>query len=307
MRTAPLALLALVTLVTTGVALTGVMPLEAQETVTRVVPADADVSLRIFNLAGSTHVTGWDGDSVRVRAHVPKGAGRFFMGGARTGIKLGVESDERLDAPGAELEVQVPRRARVWIKAASARVTVQGVTGELDLASVSGDISVSGAPSVVTAESLDGAIEVRADAAVTRVKTADGPIRIIGRGGDLTVSSVSGTVLVQASRDVVSGRIESVTGRVTFEGPVSTGGNLDIQTHEAPITVALPGTQSATLDIVAFSGKVMNGFPEARRTAAAGQPVRYTLGSGGAHVTVRSLKGGVAVRRLERGSASNAP
>jgi hypothetical protein len=288
-------------------AVIGATPLAAQETVTRVVPADPDVSIRIFNLAGSTHISGWDGDSVRVRATVPRGAGRFFIGGAHAGIKLGVESEERLDAPGAQLEIQVPRRARVWVKAASARITVEGVTGELDLASVSGDIQVSGAPRVVTAESMDGTIDVQGDAAITRAKTADGPIRLSGPGGDLTVSSVSGAIQLRASRDVISARIESVTGRVTFEGPVSEEGNLDIQTHEAPITLALPGNQGATLDIAAFSGKVVNGFPDARRATAAGQPVRYTLHGGGAHITVRSLKGGVSVRRLERQPGSNAP
>jgi hypothetical protein len=288
-------------------AVIGATPLAAQETVTRVVPADPDVSIRIFNLAGSTHISGWDGDSVRVRATVPRGAGRFFIGGAHAGIKLGVESEERLDAPGAQLEIQVPRRARVWVKAASARITVEGVTGELDLASVSGDIQVSGAPRVVTAESMDGTVDVQGDAAITRAKTADGPIRLSGPGGDLTVSSVSGAIQLRASRDVISARIESVTGRVTFEGPVSEEGNLDIQTHEAPITLALPGNQGATLDIVAFSGKVVNGFPDARRATAAGQPVRYTLHGGGAHITVRSLKGGVSVRRLERQPGSNAP
>ncbi len=288
-------------------AMIGATPLAAQETVTRVVPADPDVSIRIFNLAGSTHISGWDGDSVRVRATVPRGAGRFFIGGAHAGIKLGVESEERLDAPGAQLEIQVPRRARVWVKAASARITVEGVTGELDLASVSGDIQVSGAPRVVTAESMDGTIDVQGDAAITRAKTADGPIRLSGPGGDLTVSSVSGAIQLRASRDVISARIESVTGRVTFEGPVSEEGNLDIQTHEAPITLALPGNQGATLDIAAFSGKVVNGFPDARRATAAGQPVRYTLRGGGAHITVRSLKGGVTIRRLERQAGSNAP
>ena len=297
--------------VTPGLALLvllGAPSLAAQETVTRTLPADAGVSIRVFNLVGTTHIVGWDRDSVRVTATVPRRGGRFFFGGSRTGLKLGIETaDQNLDIPGSTLEVRVPRRARVWVKSATAGISIDNAGGDLDLASVSGTIRVTGAPRVIMAESMDGAITISADAPIMRIKSADGPITVRNAGGDLTVSSVSGAITVVAAREVIAGWIESVTGPVTFEGAVSPDGALSLQTHEALITIALPTTQSATLDVTAFSGKVMSGFPDARRTATSGQPVRYTLGTGAARITIRSLKGGVNIRRLGPQGNSNAP
>jgi len=81
-------------------------------------------SIRIFNLAGATSVTGWDRDSIVVTGTVPPGAGTFFIGGAGAGAKLGVTSDS-LDAPGAVLDVFVPRGATVWVKSSTADVTLR--------------------------------------------------------------------------------------------------------------------------------------------------------------------------------------
>ena len=275
-------------------------PLAAQSAIARSLPADSEASIRIFNLTGSTTIIGCDRDSVRVTGRLPAGGGRFYMGGSRSGMKLGIESPaDQLDSVPVPLEIRVPRRARVWVKSASANVTVSGVRGELDLSTVGGRIQVSGAPRVITAETMDGALSIDADAPVVRLKSADGAIVVTAGGGDLTVASVTGAITIRSTRPLLSGRVESVTGRVTFQGAVRTDGALDVQTHEAPITLQFPADQDATVDIVAFSGKVVSGFPGAARSAPKGQPVHYTLGAGGARITARSLKGGVTVNRLE--------
>jgi hypothetical protein len=281
--------------------------LHGQAPVTQTVPVAPDVSIRIFNLAGTITIAGWDKDSVRVTHVVPSEAGRFFLGGVGASLKLGVEGVNRPDAPGATLHIQVPRRARVWVKSATARIEVEGVRGELDLASVSGGILARNVTGVLTAESMDGPLSISGDLSVLRLKSGDGAITIQGGASDLTVSTVSGAISTQLSRELASGRIESVTGRVTFAGPVSPAGMLDLQTHAAPIILALPASQSATLDVIAFSGKVLNGFPGARRVATPGEPVRYTLLGGAARIAVRSLKGGVSIRELQPGVDSNGP
>ena len=186
----------------------------------------------------------------------------------------------------------MPRGARVWIKSGGSVVEVNGVA-EVDVATVQGGITITGAHRYVAAESLDGPITLSGQADVTRAKTGGGAITISGLPGDVTAGSVSGTVSVSSTAPLAAAVITSVTGTVSFRAGVARGGSVELQTHGALVELSLPAAQHATVDISAFSGKVVSGFPGATRTAADGQPVRYTLGDGGARIVVRSLKGGV--------------
>ena len=274
-----------------------VAALHGQQKVSRRMAVDPDVSVRIVNLAGQTRVTGWDADSVVVSGTVPRGSS-FYMGGGFRGVKLGVEPPESAaETPPATLEVRVPRRARVWVKSATAGITVEGVTGEVDAYSVSGAVSVTGSPALLTAESMDGDVELDARSRVTRVKTAGGDITIRGGGGEINASSVSGAVRLLDARELTGGRLESVSGAVVLRGSLARGAAIDLQTHEAPIEISLAPMQGATLDVSAFGGRVTNAIPGATASAAKGKPTRYSVGNGDARLTVRSLKGDVRIRR----------
>jgi hypothetical protein len=271
------------------------LPLAAQESVERGLPASATVSIRAYNLAGSIRVLGWSRDSVHVSASLASGS-QLYFGGSRTALKLGVEAAASPGAtPPSELVLRVPAGARVWIKSATAGADVEGISGEVDVSTVSGDIRVRGEPSLLAAESMEGSLDIGGSATVLRLKSAGGSIGFKGSAADLSVSTVSGNIQLDVSGPVASGRVESVTGRIAWAGPVGTAGSLDLQTHGAHIQLALPQGQDAEIDVSAFSGKVVNGFPSARRSAPAGKPVRYVLGDGGAHIAVRSLKGGVTI------------
>ena len=261
----------------------------------RRMPVDPHASIRIFNLAGSTRVTGWDRDSIAVTGTVPRGAGTFFIGGAGAAAKLGVMSDS-LGAPGATIEVSVPRGATVWVKSSSADVTLSGVEGDVDISTVSGAIRAEGAPRRLTAEAMDGSIDLTTRAAITRVKTAGGSITIHGGGGDITASSVSGAIRYDAAHKVLVGRLETVTGGVTFQGTVMRGGTLNIETHDGPVDLSVPRDQVADFDLTTFGGAVTNALSGGGEPVVPkGKPVRFSSGPGGASVTVRTLKGNVRV------------
>src|SRR5687768_11669943 len=268
--------------------------LAAQQRVDRRMAVDPDVSIRVVNLTGRTTVRGWDADSITVTGTLPSTGASFYMGGGRRGVKAGVEST----APeGSVLEVRVPRRARVWVKAATADIAIEGVSGEVDVSSVTGRVTVSGTPALLTAESMDGDVDVTARARVTRVKTAGGNVTLRGAAGDVTVSSVSGSIRLLDS-DLVAGRVESVSGAVVFRGQIAKGGTLDLQTHDAPIEVTLAPGQGAVVDVSAFGGTISNSIPGVAAQAAKGKPTRYEVGNRDARVAVRSLKGGVRLRRM---------
>ncbi len=97
--------------------------LAAQQRFERGMPIARDASIRVFNLVGSTRVTGWDRDSIAVTGAVPARAGQLFIGGGATAAKIGVFSDSARPAP-ATLDIRVPRGSTVWIKSSTADVFV---------------------------------------------------------------------------------------------------------------------------------------------------------------------------------------
>ena len=254
---------------------------------------DPHASIRTSTSTGSTRVTGWDRDSIAVTATV-RGAGTFFIGGAGAGAKLGVSSDS-LDAPGATLDVFVPRGATVWVKSSTADVTLAGVEGDVDISTVSGNIRAEGAPRRLNAEAMDGSIDLATRAAITRAKTASGSITLQGGGGDVTASSVSGAIRYRGAHKVLVGRIETITGPVTFEGTVIRGGTLSIETHDGMVDVTVPRDQLADFDLTTFGGSVTNALTGGGSVVPKGKPIHFSSGAGGATVTVRTFKGNVRV------------
>jgi hypothetical protein len=258
---------------------------------------DPHASIRVFNLAGSTRITGWDRDSIVVTGTVPRGAGTFFIGGAGAGAKLGVTSDS-LGAPGATLDVLVPRGATVWVKSSTADVTLSGIEGDVDISTVSGNIRAAGTPRRLSAEAMDGSIDLATRAAITRAKTASGSITLDGGGGDVTASSVSGAIRYTGAHKVLVGRIETITGPVTFQGTVIRGGTLNIETHDGLVDLTVPRDQLADFDLTTFGGSVTNALGGDGPVIPKGKPIRFSSGAGGAGgatVTVRTFRGNVRV------------
>src|SRR6476659_2152601 len=87
----------------------------AQVKVERGLKLDSDGAVRISNLVGSVHVTGWDRDSVALRGSLPKGD-KLFMGGGPKGMKMFVESLNDRNPQPTTLDVMVTARAKGWAK-----------------------------------------------------------------------------------------------------------------------------------------------------------------------------------------------
>ena len=293
-------LLARVALVVPALAAVALTPARspAQERIERGLAASADATIRVYNLSGSTVISGWNRDSVAIVAELAPGAGRLYMGG-HDAIKLGVEPPTAGGTPGsARLEIRVPRGSVLWVKAADASIEVDGVEGGLDLYSVSGSVRVRGAPATVRAESMEGPISIEARTPWLRAKTASGSIELAGEVSDLAATSVSGTIRVVAARQARA-RIESVTGEIVVSGKPTRGGAWEIETHSGPVTLVLAPDTDAEIDIHTFGGDVraeLGRVVSRRIDDLAGSDWKILAGSGGTSMTVRTFKAPVIVR-----------
>ncbi len=287
-------------------ALAGQDTAHAQTRIDQRRPAAPDGLLKIHNLVGSVRVIGWDRDTIAVTGTV--GSGTFYMGVGKGGGKLGIElptavsarvdlAPGKTDVQGSSLEVRVPRRTRVWVKAASATIDVDGVTGGLDLYAVGGEIRVRGAPQDVYAESMDGALDLDVSAPAVRLRSAGGAITLRGAIENAVASSVSGPIIVTGAR-LQRGRFESVTGEIRYDGDVERGSSLGFESHSGPIVLAVSEGVSAEFDVTAFHADIRNEI--ARVIPRLGGDLRsrmltFTLGDGGAQVTVRNFKGTITL------------
>ena len=152
-------------------------------------PFAADGSVRIVNPAGRIRVIGWDVDTVAVRA---RGAGAFAADGNGSVRKLVVTGR-------ADLEVHLPRGARVWVKSAAADIDVVGVDGTLELNSVSGAIHLRVPGTTVADFDL-----LTIGGSIANGLTSDAPQRgtlrfSTGAGGaQVTIRSFKGSISLEA-------------------------------------------------------------------------------------------------------------
>jgi hypothetical protein len=262
--------------------------------------AAASGFIRIHAIVGSVRVTGWDRDSVAVSGTVfETKQDRFEVHGGYEGSKMGFFG-EGSELKPSNLEVRVPAGSQVWVKTASADVIVDGVTGGVDVYSVSGRLDIGGSPREVFVESMAGAIRVAADTRTVRAKSASGDIAIVGGVTDVIATTVSGTLTAEGGA-FERGRFESVDGDIRYTGGIRRGSWLDFINHSGAVELVLPRATSADVALTMFEGGFEDAFgvrPAYGGNKLKGQQLSFSLGRGGAHVTVRNFKGRIILRAL---------
>jgi hypothetical protein len=271
----------------------------AQDAIATGRPASPSPAIRVYVVTGSLRVNAWDRDSVAVRGRVDPGAGRFFLGGTRDALKLGVESPEGREPDGtADLDLWVPAGARLWIKSTSADVEVNAGGGTLEVTGVSGRVRVAGTPREASVETLDGNVELAFQGSVARVRTASGTIVVRGVVQDLDASTVSGPLLVGMEGDVGRIRLETVSSEIAFKGGLLPDGRLEAETHGGDIELRLPPALGAAYHLVSYGGGLRNELVPASAVRQGSRKGEYSIrtGDGRAVVDVRTFKGTVTLK-----------
>ncbi len=283
-----------------AIALLGAGPAAAQRTTVKGFPVAPDVTLRIQNLVGVTRVTGWDHDSIAVTAVIPAGGGGFYGGGRDRFAKMGIEGqDPSLTGPGSELDVHVPRGARVWVKSGSANVELTGLSAEVEVTSLTGSIRLDGAPRVATLETIDGDLTITGAATVIRARTGSGAVRIRGARADISISTIQGPVVL-ASDELLSARIETVSGRVEVRAGMQPDGLLEIQAHDGEVFLSMPSAIDARFDLSTLKGILASRVTGQGSIPAGARSARFAVGKKagagrGAGITVRTFSGSIQV------------
>jgi DUF4097 and DUF4098 domain-containing protein YvlB len=136
-------------------------------------------------------------------------------------------------------------------------------------------------------------VEVAGPVASLRVRTAGGTVVLRGVRGDLSVTTVSGAILIGGAR-VARARLETVSGEIAWKGAIERGGTLDAQTHSGDIELRLPPAIGADLELSAPAGGISSEFT-LRGKPGAGGTLRTSIGDGGAAITARTFRGRISL------------
>jgi Putative adhesin len=258
---------------------------------------DPQGEIEIVNVSGMVEVDGWDRSEVEVTGTAGDRVDRVDVtsAGNHTSIQV-VSRPPRSWGSDCEarLVVHVPAKSAVTVTLVSADFKVTGVLGDVKLQAVSGNLSgeVGGA---VRATTVSGDVRLTARAAkAIEIKTISGDIQLTGGGGEVDVTTVSGSATIELA-DVTRGRFKSVSGDMTAALALVPDGQFESESVSGNLSLKFAAAPAAEFDVQSFSGDIKNCFgpkPVESRYGP-GSRLQFTNGEGHAHVRINTKSGDV--------------
>jgi DUF4097 and DUF4098 domain-containing protein YvlB len=193
-----------------------------------------------------------------------------------------------------------PHDSRVSIQGVSAEMRVREVHGALRVETVSGEIDAEVFEEDVEVRTISGSVVIRGhDApALLVLNTVSGDGEISDVRGELVVHSVTGDLDIN-SRELERARLRTTNGDIELRTALADDARFDMEAINGDLRLDIIGDVNADFDIETFNGSINNDFgPEAEAVSryTPGKSLRFTEGSGGARVRIKTLNGTISLR-----------
>jgi DUF4097 and DUF4098 domain-containing protein YvlB len=189
------------------------------------------------------------------------------------------------DEARVDYDITVPAGVSVTVTTATAPITVEGVSGDLNLSSDTGQVTVRNVSKIH--------VHVRGvTAPVSLAHVSNGHVEIISTGGAVQLLDVDGPKV----------SVGTASGNISYRGDCSGGGDYSFTTHSGAIDVSLPETASVDLSARSGTGLVQNDFPLKEKAhpafvPKAGSSFTGTSNSGSSSVELQSFSGRIRVKK----------
>jgi DUF4097 and DUF4098 domain-containing protein YvlB len=275
-------------------ALAALVGLQQQTDTTVSVPAGT--RLELSNHAGTTHITSWDRDAVRIRA---QHGSRDVIEIELRGSVLSVQGERYRGGPSmVDYEITVPRAMAVSVDGVENEITIEGVGGDIEVGTVEGGVTIRGAGGEVSVATVEGDIVLEGGRGRIAITGVEGMVSVTGASGPVTVETVDGDITLEnvESADVDLGTVD---GNVTYNGTVEDGGRYRLTSHDGDLVLGVPGGINATVSVATFDGTfdADPAFSVQVSQIRAGRRFSFTLGTGSARVELESFDGAIRLVR----------
>jgi lia operon protein LiaG len=282
-------------------------PLDGRETLRVIYPSD---DIRSATRAGG-HET-----ELRVRRDGTFGDSRDRgRRGWREGRQVRISDDGEFDGR-ADLRILVPQGQEIEVYLATGRLEATGVRGALWLDAASADVTASGIAGTLSVDVGSGNVDLRDVQGDVHVDTGSGDVDLSGVRGDVvTVNTGSGRVALatvtagtltidtgSGDVDVTSAtapiiRLDTGSGAVRCE-LLANPELLEVDTGSGSVTLTLPPTYGAVVDLESGSGGIELDFPVQTRRMGHDR-ISGTIGDGRGTLRVETGSGRVRLLRSQ--------
>jgi hypothetical protein len=201
------------------------------------------------------------GDHIHLEARRPNG-GFVFGFGSSASVKF---------------VANVPRATSLVLHSGDGSITVERVTGSMQLRTGDGNITTTETSGDVVADSGDGAIEIDSTAGKLDVRTGDGSLRLTGTPSIVRAHSGDGSIVLRVS-----------------QGAAMTA-DWDISTGDGSVSIELPNGFDADIDAKPSDGRTRNELTLSDVSGGARdeRTLRGRLGAGGHTLRIRTGDGDI--------------
>lgn len=261
---------------------------------------DARGRLDLENRDGDIHVRSWDRNAVRVRADYGAGL-ELDIDAVGSVVRIEAERRGRRDAADDRVtyEIWIPTGFAAAIDATNSNVVLENLGADVEVETVNGNIVLRGGNGTVDLESVSGEILVDGARGNINAETVNLGIRITRSSGDISAETVNGSIQLS---EIESSQVEatSVNGDVRYAGSIRSGGRYDLGSHNGSISMTIPDGADAAVTISTHNGSIATDFDVRVQQLDSRRRLSFTLGGGGARITLESFGGSIELRRPGR-------
>jgi Putative adhesin len=212
--------------------------------------------LRVATREANVHIEVWEQNKIEARVttqgwHIGSGTGGVQIVEHQQGntVEFELRQPHRLhfsmssDTHRIDLEIHMPRSAKVNVQTGDGNVSAKGLEGDLDFTTADGQLDL---------ENVDGAL---------RLHTSDGAARVSGRFDALELRTSDGQVEVEAQRgSQLRGAwdVRSSDGNVRLKVPEDLAADVELRASDGSITTNIPLVVEGNFSRHEIHGK-MNG------------------------------------------------
>lgn len=248
--------------------------------------------IEVDNYSGSVTIRPWSRNEVRIQA---SHSSRTEVEIDREGNTISVDASGPSGPVEVRYTINVPRSFRVSIDGVSTDIDVQGTEGEVNVSTVDGDVTVNSVNGRVNAESVSGFIRIDGVRGKVSASGTNQSVRLSNITGDVEVEAVNGSISLTGLQSS-SVAAETVNGDILLNTTIEDGGSYELSTTNGNISMGVPEGANATIEVSTYSGKLETTLP-IRTDRRKGGEYSFRIGAGSARIEIDAFAGNVRLVR----------